>query len=210
MRCLPLYKEASVLSWLAKTIPTFLPVVDSTPSSERKAALAFFKGGTPENIVRHVMVSEDNSTLLGFLERKWGQAMGMSFDPLPPINSVSAYDVHPPSPDALALSRRTDPLSLAPALQNDYFMNVVRRRRGGDRSGGRQEDEGEDAGLMQAIIDSLMSMTGGAGGDEAAQGAGGGMMAGLAGRLRAMLGGGAGGEQEVRPKRPFFPDALRH
>lgn len=93
IRCLPLYKEAAVLSWLSKTIPTFLPLADSAPAPDRKAALAFFKAGTPENIVRHVMVSEDNSTLLGFLERKWGQMMGMSFDPLPPAKSVSAYDV---------------------------------------------------------------------------------------------------------------------
>jgi hypothetical protein len=80
-------------------------------------------------------------------------------------------------------------------------MNVTRRRR--ERSAGRHEDEGEDAGLMQAIMDSLMGMAGaGAAGDGAAQGAGGGMMAGLAGRLRAMLGGGGGAEdgQEVRPR----------
>jgi hypothetical protein len=95
IRCLPLYKEAAILSWLSKTIPTYLPLADSAPAPERKAALAFFKAGTPENIVRHVMVSEDNSTLLGFLERKWSQMMGMSFDPLPPAKSISAYDVRP-------------------------------------------------------------------------------------------------------------------
>lgn len=82
-------------------------------------------------------------------------------------------------------------------LQNDYFMHVVRRRGRGDRSAGHQDDENEDAGMMQAIMDSLMSMTG-AGGDDAGQGAGGGMMAGLAGRLRAMLGGGPNEEGEVR------------
>lgn len=85
-------------------MPTFLPLVN-VPSPDRTAALAFFKNGTPENIVRHVMVSEDNSTLLGFLERKWGQMMGMSFDPLPPRNSISAYDVSPQPSFPLLLSR---------------------------------------------------------------------------------------------------------
>jgi hypothetical protein len=49
----------------------------------------------PEWVVRHVMVAEDNSTLLGFLEGRVKERMGMSYDPLPPRTSVSAYNVSP-------------------------------------------------------------------------------------------------------------------
>lgn len=96
LRSQALWKEAPTLAWLQSQLPLILP--DLLASNEkayapRQAVLDHFKNGTPESIVRHVMVAEDNSTLLGFLEPKVREAMGMAFDPLPPRRGVSFYDV---------------------------------------------------------------------------------------------------------------------
>lgn len=69
-----LWKEAATLSWLQSQLPSILPdlLTQDGPSSYalREKVLQHFKEGTPESIARHVMVSEDNSTLLGFLDRR--------------------------------------------------------------------------------------------------------------------------------------------
>lgn len=96
LRSHALWKDPSVLAWLKSCLPTILPTLldPSAPiPPNRKHALDHFKNGTPESIVRHVMVAEDNSGLLGFLSEAQRERLGMAFDPVPPKRSTTLYDV---------------------------------------------------------------------------------------------------------------------
>lgn len=96
LRSSALWKDPSALSWLNSRLPHILPDLLSPTAAvpaNRAHALEHFKAGTPESIVRHVLVAEDNSGLLGFLNEKQRERLGMAFDPVPPKRSVSQYDV---------------------------------------------------------------------------------------------------------------------
>ncbi|KAL7413126.1 transcriptional repressor TCF25-domain-containing protein [Mrakia frigida] len=187
LRSSALWKELPTLHWLQSRLPHILPLLLSPSNASyppRQAVLDHFKNGTPEGIVRHVMVAEDNSTLLGFLEPRVREGMGMAFDPLPPRRSVSSYD-------------------------NNYFMGLTTRRSAAGRNRSNDDDEAaqEQAGFLQGFINSLMEWTrpgaeGGPGGEDE------GVLRALAGRVREVFGGEgvslAEDERFVLPVRRFW------
>ncbi|CDZ98610.1 Uncharacterized conserved protein [Phaffia rhodozyma] len=176
-----LFKEASHLSWIQAQLPQIYPDLlsssPSSPSPSRARVLSYWKSGSGESLTRHVLVSEDNSSWLGFLEAGVKEGMGMSFDPAPPRTAITAYN-------------------------NAYFSQMTTRRRPHQRrmSNDEGEDEGEDDGFMQAMINSILQFTAGAGGEGENAGGGAhgmddqGVLANLGGRLRRLLGQAGDGE----------------
>nr|CAG4651240.1 EOG090X0BCY [Simocephalus serrulatus]SVE94435.1 EOG090X0BCY [Simocephalus serrulatus] len=91
-RSFHIWKDAELLPWLERNANSCLDQVDRNPSIaqtyEEKRKKRY--QGTPRNIYRHILLS-DIKDATATLPQELADAPVMSFDPLPPVESVSSY-----------------------------------------------------------------------------------------------------------------------
>jgi hypothetical protein len=91
-RSFELWKVPEVSEWLKETISAnLLSELSSKKPSLRVQAEEKYSSGTPQNISRHILVIE-NRQLMSFLSPQALPPSMVSFDPLPPSYSRSAYN----------------------------------------------------------------------------------------------------------------------
>lgn len=127
-RAFELWKVPEVAEWLRSATDAALlkRLASETPPARTRARNAF-EDGTPENIVRHVVVAE-NRAMMAFLSPNAIPRTMVSYDPVPPRTSLSQYD-------------------------ETYFQGVaIGRRRGRRNQGAPQIDDDEELIQVQEMI----------------------------------------------------------
>ncbi|XP_060074538.1 ribosome quality control complex subunit TCF25-like [Ylistrum balloti] len=92
-RCNSCWKQPEVLEWLEKNVKVVLQRVDNKdPMVEefRVRRLSRYQG-TPRNILRHILISEIQDATAA-LPPDIANTTVLSYDPLPPLDSVCGYD----------------------------------------------------------------------------------------------------------------------
>nr|CAG4641952.1 EOG090X0BCY [Eurycercus lamellatus] len=91
-RSFHIWKDADLLPWLERNANSVLNEIDRNPSAtaeyEEKRKKRY--QGTPRNIYRHILLS-DIKDATATLPQELADAPVMSFDPLPPVDSVTSY-----------------------------------------------------------------------------------------------------------------------
>nr|CAG4634995.1 EOG090X0BCY [Alona affinis] len=91
-RSFHIWKDSDLLPWLERNANRCLDAIDRDPASiadyEEKRKKRY--QGTPRNIYRHILLS-DIKDATATLPQELANAPVMSFDPLPPVDSVSSY-----------------------------------------------------------------------------------------------------------------------
>lgn len=97
-RCCHLWKEPEVVTWLELNVKTTLDRVDKKdPLIERYVEKRKSRyQGMPKNIYRHILISEIKDAT-ATLPPDMSRTSMLSFDPLPPTDSISSYG-RPPRP----------------------------------------------------------------------------------------------------------------
>jgi len=101
-RCHHCWKEPEVLPWLERNCTAVIPVIDAKGQNVL-SSIEYRKiryQGLPRNIHRHVLISEVNAAI-SQLPPSVARAPVISYDPLPPANSVNTYAAPPRQPTAL-------------------------------------------------------------------------------------------------------------
>lgn len=108
-RASELWKVPEVAEWLRSTIDgALLKRLASETSPARIRARNAFENGTPESIVRHVIVAENRAVMTFFSPNAVPRTM-VSYDPVPPRTSLSQYDEAYFQGVAIGKGRRRDP-----------------------------------------------------------------------------------------------------
>ncbi|CAG2119674.1 unnamed protein product, partial [Medioppia subpectinata] len=107
-----LWKDRHIMSWLERNVRTVMDRVANrdpfvTVCAERRKK--YLSGGTPRNVLRHVILSSIKEATLA-LPNDLAKDTIFGFDPLPPTDSIISY-TRPPKPAA-------DPQTQANADQN--------------------------------------------------------------------------------------------
>lgn len=144
-RSVDLWKQPNVSSWLVSAIDTTLltSLTSSKVSPTRAMAISRYSLGTPQNIVRHVLVTE-NRSLFPFLGPRALNDSMVAYDPVPPTTSVSAFD-------------------------DSYFRGVAtgaarRRVNRGQNSEPRMDDEMQQRVIQEMILAEIQRHRRGGGG----------------------------------------------
>nr|CAG4637271.1 EOG090X0BCY [Ceriodaphnia reticulata]SVE73132.1 EOG090X0BCY [Ceriodaphnia reticulata] len=120
-RSFHLWKDTELLSWLERNANSCLNDVDRNPSmiqdyeDKRKKRYQ----GTPRNIYRHILLS-DIKDATATLPQELSDAPVMSFDPLPPVESVSSY-----SRPSRAANSATAASQLEGGLISSFFRSLL-------------------------------------------------------------------------------------
>lgn len=87
-----LWRDPAILPWLEKNVHAVLDLVDSNATIIKEAAekRQIRYQGTPRNIYRHVILSDIKDATTS-LPRELAEEPVMSYDPLPPIDTIDAY-----------------------------------------------------------------------------------------------------------------------
>ncbi|KAF8341438.1 transcriptional repressor TCF25-domain-containing protein [Cantharellus anzutake] len=126
-RSADVWKQPNVSSWLVSAIDAkFLNGLTSEPSPTHAVAVSKYSSGTPQNITRHVIVTEIRS-LFSFLEPQTLAGSMAAYDPIPPVTSVSRYD-------------------------ESYFRGVSRRRANRGQNAGPGIDDEMQQRMIQEMI----------------------------------------------------------
>ncbi|XP_013401303.1 transcription factor 25-like, partial [Lingula anatina] len=109
-RCHPCWKDPDVVRWLEKNVKEVIKRVDDgDPLAEeyRKKRQGRYRG-TPRNIFRHILISEIKDATAA-LPPHLANTPVMSYDPLPPEDSISSYE-RPPARQTRA-QQESNPLT---------------------------------------------------------------------------------------------------
>jgi len=96
------WKEPEVLPWLERNCASVLKIIDSKEEKVLKS-IEYRKTryqGLPRNIHRHLLISEVTAAI-SHLPANLSRAAVVSWDPLPPANSINTYTAPPRQPTAL-------------------------------------------------------------------------------------------------------------
>ncbi|XP_046447172.1 transcription factor 25-like [Daphnia pulex] len=119
-RSFHLWKDAELLPWLERNANSCLNEVDRQPSIaleyEEKRKTRY--QGTPRNIYRHILLS-DIKDATATLPQELAAGSVMSFDPLPPVESVSSYSRPTRTNNATAASQ------LEGGLISSFFRSLL-------------------------------------------------------------------------------------
>jgi len=87
-----LWRDPAILPWLEKNVHAVLDLVDSNATIIKEAAekRQIRYQGTPRNIYRHVILSDIKDATTS-LPRELAEEPVMSYDPLPPTDTIDAY-----------------------------------------------------------------------------------------------------------------------
>ncbi|KAG0724450.1 Transcription factor 25 [Chionoecetes opilio] len=159
-RCFHAWKEAGVMSWLEENVKKALSRVDQSDPLVKEAEEAWRVRyqGTPVAIYRHILMSEIR-TATAALPPALANTPVMSYDPLPPRDSVCGYTR--PTKPVIQPPTNTDPSnilttffrSLLPNYNPETDAITEREQQGAERGA---EGEGHATGDLRVSVNTLL------------------------------------------------------
>jgi len=160
-----IWKDPALLPWLERNVNSVLEDVQAQTdlvkdcATKRKARYQ----GTPKNILRHVIIS-DVKEVASSLPRSLSETAILSYDPLPPSDSIDTYSYNGGRPgsggsrSAGESTENTLRMFLRSLLPN-YDPNDPSPVLGA--AGGEGEGEGDLRGSVTTLLDAMQNLLGG-------------------------------------------------
>lgn len=165
-RSFHLWKEASLLPWLERNVAVVLDRVRSNDPFVSECVEKRQKRyqGTPRNIYRHILLSDIKDATTS-LPRELAETAVLSYDPLPPVDSIDTYKKsgsqgsrpNLDDPSAFRMFFR----SLMPNFNPNDPQNAVERVDGAAGGNDNTEGQGDLRRSVTTLLDAMQDLLGG-------------------------------------------------
>jgi len=162
-----IWKDPALLPWLERNVNAVLDSTDSEYARDCAAKRKSRYQGTPRNVYRHVIIS-DVSEVSAILPRSLSETAILSYDPLPPTDSLNTYSYNgtpqsvPRASDAV-MGRDSNETTIRMFLRSllpNYDPNDPDQRIDGAHGVAGGED-GDLRGSVTTLLDAMQNLLGG-------------------------------------------------